>query len=78
MEELLYCFSRWSVKFQGYTGQKNHQIWPKLSVYGLQLQFEFTEGFEMMHKAWTSIEQVPYYFSRLSVKFQGHMGQKKN
>ena len=29
-----------------------------------------------MHKAWCSIEEVPYYFSRLSIKFQGHMGWK--
>ena len=26
----------------------------------------------MMHKAWSSIEEVPYCFSRSSVKFQGH------
>ena len=30
----------------------------------------------MMHKAWNSIEEVPYYFSRSSAKFQGHMIQK--
>ena len=30
----------------------------------------------MKHKAWSSIENVPYYFSRSSVKFQGHAGQK--
>ena len=26
----------------------------------------------MMHKAWSSIEEVPYCFSRSSVKFQGY------
>ena len=26
----------------------------------------------MMYKAWCSIEEVPYYFSRSSIKFQGH------
>ena len=26
----------------------------------------------MMHKAWSSIEEVPYCFSRSYVKFQGH------
>ena len=26
----------------------------------------------MMHKAWSSIEEVPYCFSRSSVKFKGH------
>ena len=30
----------------------------------------------MMHKAWSSIEEVAYCVSRLSVKFQGHTGQK--
>ena len=28
----------------------------------------------MMHKAWCCIEAVPYYFSRSSIKFQGHAG----
>ena len=30
----------------------------------------------MMHKAWSYIEEEPYCFSRSSVKFQGHTGQK--
>ena len=30
----------------------------------------------MMHKAWCSIEEVPYCFSRSSIKFQGHPVQK--
>ena len=29
-----------------------------------------------MHKAWSSIEEVPYCFSRSSVKFQGHTALK--
>ena len=36
--------------------------------------FEFTDGYEIMHKAWSGIEDVPY--SRSSLKFQGHTGQK--
>ena len=35
----------------------------------------FTNGYEMMHKAWNNIGGVPYRFSRSSVKFQGHTGQ---
>ena len=31
----------------------------------------------MMHKAWSSIEEVPYCFSRSSVKFQGHTARRK-
>ena len=30
----------------------------------------------MLHKAWSSIEQVPYCFLRSSVKFQGHTALK--
>ena len=57
-------------------GAKNRRIWPRFGVSGLQLQFEFTNGYEMLHKAWSSIEEVPYCFSRSSVIFQGHMALK--
>ena len=30
----------------------------------------------MRHKAWSSIEEVPYCFSRSSLKFQGHIALK--
>ena len=30
----------------------------------------------MMHKAWCYLEEVPYCFSRSSVKFQGHTAKK--
>ena len=30
----------------------------------------------MIHKAWSSIEEVPYWFWRSFVKFQGHMALK--
>ena len=30
----------------------------------------------MMHKAWSSIEEVPYCFARSSVKFQGRTAQE--
>ena len=33
-------------------------------------------NYEMMNKAWSSIEEVPYCFSRSSVKFQGHTALK--
>ena len=57
-------------------GTKNCRFWPELSVSRLQLQYEFTHGFEMMHKAWCSIEEVPYCFPRSSIKFQCHRAQK--
>ena len=46
--------------------------WPEWSVSGLQLQLEFTDGFEIMHKAWYSIEQAPYCCARSSIRFEGH------
>ena len=49
---------------------------PNLTVSGLQLQFEFTYDFKMMHIAWCCLEEVPYCFSRSSVKFQGHTALK--
>ena len=57
-------------------GSKNRRIWPRLGVSGLYLQFEFTNGYEMMHKAWSSIEEVPYCFSRSYIKLQGHTAKK--
>ena len=54
-------------------GAKSRRIWPRLGVSGPELQFEFTNWYEMLHKAWSSIEEVSYCFSRSSVKIQGHM-----
>ena len=53
-------------------GSKNRRILPRLGVSGLWLQFEYTNGYEMMHKAWSNIEEVPYGFWRSSTKFQGY------
>ena len=57
-------------------GSKNHRIWPRSGVSGLYLQFQYTNGYEMVHKAWSSVEKVPYCISRSSVKFQGHAALK--
>ena len=46
-------------------------LWMVFSV-----RLSVTDGFEMMHKAWCSIEEVPYCFPRSSIKFHGHTGQK--
>ena len=55
---------------------KNRRFWPELSVSGLWLEFWFADGFQMMHKAWSNIVEVPYCFSRSFCKFQGHTRQK--
>ena len=67
------AMERCPIVFQGHpsnckvTRLKKFRFWPKLGVSGLYLQFEFTNGYEMMHKAWSSKEEVPYCFSRSSV-----------
>ena len=76
LERCPIVFSRSPVKFQGHTGQKSNRFWPELGVSGLYLQFEINNGYEMMHISWSSIEEVPYCFSRPSFTFQGHKGQK--
>ena len=76
IEEVPYCLSRSSIKFQGHTAKKKCRFWPKLGISGLWLQFEFTDGFEMMHNALCSIEEVLCYFSGSSIKFRGHTGWK--
>ena len=57
-------------------GSKKRRIWPRLGVSGLKLQFEFTNGYEMMHKAWSSKEEVPYCFAKSCVQFQGRAALK--
>ena len=57
-------------------GSKNRRFGPKLGVSGLYLQLEFTNGYEMMHRARSSIVEVAYCFSRSSVKFQSHTALK--
>ena len=57
-------------------GFKNHQIRPKLGVSGLSLQFEFRNGYGMMHRAWSNIEEVSYCFSMSYVKFRCHTAKK--
>ena len=76
IEEVSYCFFKVIRYIARSHGSKNCRIWPKLGVSGLYLQFEITDSYEMTHKAWRSIEEVPYCFARSSVKFQGRTALK--
>ena len=60
IEKVPYCFFKVICQISRSYGTKNRQFLPKLSIFGLQLLFEFTDGFAMMHKARNSIEEVPY------------------
>ena len=63
------------VKVRGQRSRSQRST-PNLAVSGLRLQFEFTYGNKIMHTAGSSIEEVPYCFSRSSFKFQGHTALK--
>ena len=78
-EDVPYCFSRWYIcQIARSLGSKNRRFWPKLGVSRLYLQFEITDGYEMMHKARSSIKEVPYCFSRSYVKLQCHTAKKSS
>ena len=63
IEEVPYCQGHpWNFKV---TRGKYCWFWAELSISGLSLQFEFTDGFEMIYKAWSSIERCP-------IVWQGH------
>ena len=72
-------FRWWPLPSSCTTPRILRQIYENLENFTLLIsspQFEFTNGYEMMHKAWSSIEEVPYCFWRSSVKFQGHTAMK--
>ena len=62
--------------FQGHpsnfkvTWLKNRRFLPKLGVSWLYLQFKFINGYQMMHKCWSSIEEVPYCFAGYLLNFK--------
>ena len=64
IEEVPYFFQGHSSNFK-VTQDKKFLILTGIECFQTvtqSLQFEFTDGFEMMHKAWCSIEEVPYCF----------------
>ena len=76
IEEMPYYFSRSYVKLQGNMAKKSsistpigrfRTVTPVWIHQLLQI---------MMHKVWSSIENVPYCFSMSYVKLQGHTAEK--
>ena len=61
-------------------GQKSKvkvtEVIANFGVSGLYFHFEFTGVYEIMHNAWSGIEEVPYCFWRPSVNFLGHTVRK--
>ena len=73
--EVPYWFSRSSIKFQGQAAKKS-SILTQIECFRTVTPVWIHQCFETMHKAWSSTKDVPYCFSRSSVKFQGHARQK--
>ena len=63
------------VKVRGQRSRSQRST-PNLAISGPKFQFEFTYDDEIMHRAWRCLGEVPYCFSRSSVKFQGHTAKK--
>ena len=51
------------------TLDKNSVILTQIEIFGLQLQFAFTDGYEMMHKARHSIEEACYCFPWSPIRY---------
>ena len=65
-----YKSSRSEVKGQGHKGQSPFsRFWTVTTCLN-------SHGDEIMPTAWCCLGEVPYYFSRSSVKFQGHTTKK--
>ena len=71
-EEVPYCFSRSSVIFQGHTEQKIANFYLNWVFPDCNSSLKFTNGFEMMHKAWHDIKEVSYCFFKVIHQIQGH------
>ena len=59
---LLYCFSRSSVKFQSHAAQQIVDFDPNWAFPALT---PIHQWLRMMHKAWRSVEEEPYCFSKV-------------
>ena len=74
IEEVPYCFWRSSVKFQGHTALKIVEFDPDWAFPDCNSSLN-----TQMARKWCTkleVEEVPYCFSRSSVKFQGHTALK--
>ena len=78
IEEVPYCFSRSSVKLHIHTTKEIVDFDPYIERFRTVTPVRIDRCYEMMHKAWSSIEEVPYRFSRSSVKVRGHAAKKKS
>ena len=76
IEEMPYCFLGSSVKFLGHTDKKIVDFDPNWAFPECNSSLNSPMGMKCCTRAWSSIEKVPYYFARSSVKFQGRTAKK--
>ena len=75
LEEVPYCFSRSSIKFQGHTGQKITNFDSNWAFLDCNTSLNSLMAIKWCTcKAWRSVEEVPYYFFRSSIKCEDHPG----
>ena len=75
IEEVPYCFSRSSVKFQGYTALKIVEFDPNWAFPDCNSSLNSPMAMKCCTKLENSKGEMPYCFPRSSIKFQGHTGQ---
>ena len=76
IEEVPYCFQGHMSNFKVTGDKKIADFDSNWGFPDCSSSLNITDGFEIMYKAWRSIEDVPYCFSRSSIKFQGGTGLK--
>ena len=64
------------VRGQRSRSPRSKQILPQFRHFRAVTPVWMSDGYEMMHMAWSGIEKVLYCFPKSSVKFQSHTGQK--
>ena len=75
IEEVPYCFSRSSVKFQGHTAVKIVEFDPNWAFPDCNSSLNSPMAIKCCTKFWNSKGEMSYCFPRSSIKFQGHTGQ---
>ena len=75
-EVVLYCFSRSSIKFQGHTALKIVEFDPNWAFPDCNSSLNSPMATKWCTNLGSSIEEVPYCFSKSSIKFQGNTALK--
>ena len=76
IEEVPYCFSRSSVKFQGHTALKIAEFYPDWAFPDCNSSLNSPMATKWCTKCEVALKRRPLVFSRSSVKFQGHTALK--